>query len=62
MLNVLKKFTNKKIFLDLGHVGIFKKLMKYANLEKNQEKIIKNLIRSKSSSEIKNYLKRFRYQ
>ena len=57
MLNVLKKFTNKKIFLDLGHVGVFKKLMKYANLENNQEKLIKNLIRSKSSSEIKNYLK-----
>ena len=56
MLNVLKKFTSKKIFLDLGHVGIFKKLMKYANLEKEHEKKIKNLIRSKSSSEIKNYL------
>ena len=23
MIEVLKKFTNKKIFLDLGHVGIF---------------------------------------
>ena len=44
MLNVLKKFTSKKIFLDLGHVGIFKKLMKYANLEKEHEKKIKNLI------------------
>ena len=56
MLHVLKKFTNKKIFLDFGHVGIFKKLMSYANLEKDQEKLIKNLIRSKSSSEIKKYL------
>jgi len=56
MLNVLKKFTNKKIFLDLGHVGIFKKLMCYANLKKDEEKLIKNLIRSKSSSEIKKYL------
>ena len=57
MLHVLKKFTNKKIFLDLGHAGIFKKLMVYANLKKEQEKLIKNLIRSKSSSEIKKYLK-----
>ena len=56
MLHVLKKFTNKKIFLDLGHVGIFKKLMGYAKLDKDQEKLIKNLIRSKSSSAIKKYL------
>ena len=56
MLHVLKKFTNKKIFLDLGHVGIFKKLMGYANLKKDEEKLMKNLIRSKSSSEIKKYL------
>ena len=56
MLNVLKKFTRKKIFLDLGHVGIFKKLMHQANLDKEQEKLIKNLIKSKSGSEIKSYL------
>ncbi len=56
MIDVLKKFTRKKIFLDLGHVGIFKKLMTYSNLEKEQEKQIKNIIRSKSTSEIKKYL------
>ena len=56
MLDVLKKFTNKKIFLDMGHVGIFKKLITCSNLEKEQEKEIKNLIRSKSSSEIKKFL------
>jgi len=56
MLDVLKKFTKNKIFLDLGHVGIFEKLMRNAKLDKEQEKKIKNLIRSKSSSEIKNYL------
>tara|TARA_Y200000002_G_scaffold71953_1_gene56314 strand:+ start:253 stop:1287 length:1035 start_codon:yes stop_codon:yes gene_type:complete len=56
MIDVLKKFTNKKIFLDLGHVGILKKLISSANLEKYQEKEIKNLIRSKSSSEIKQFL------
>ncbi len=56
MLNVLKKFTNKKIFLDLGHVGIFKKLMAFANLEKEQEREIKNLIKCKSSSELKIFL------
>ena len=56
MIDVLKKFTNKKIFLDLGHVGIFKKLISCAHLEKEQEKEIKNLIRSKSSSEIKKFL------
>ncbi len=56
MLNVLKKFTMKKIFLDLGHVGIFKKLMICANLEKEQEREFKRLIGSKSSSEIKNFL------
>lgn len=56
MIDVLKKFTNKKIFLDLGHVGIFKKLISRAHLEKEQEKEIKNLIRSKSSSEIKKFL------
>ena len=48
--------TKQKIFLDLGHVGIFKKLMGYANLKKDEEKLMKNLIRSKSSSEIKKYL------
>ena len=34
----------QKIFLDLGHVGIFKKLMACANLDIEQEKEIKNLI------------------
>ncbi len=57
MLDVVKKFTRKKIFLDIGHVGILKKLIEFANLEKEQEKKVKKLIRSKSSSEIKEYLK-----
>jgi len=56
MLDTLKKFTSKKIFLDIGHVGIFKKLMSYAKLEIEHEKKIKKLIRSKSISEIKKYL------
>ena len=56
MLDTLKKFTSKKIFLDIGHVGIFKKLMSFAKLEIEQEKKIKKLIRSKSTSEIKKYL------
>ena len=56
MLDTVKKFTKKRIFLDLGHVGIFKKLMQSANLKSEQEKKIKELIRSKSSSEIKKYL------
>ena len=56
MLDTLKKFTSKKIFLDIGHVGIFKKLMSFAKLEIEQEKQIKKLIRSKSTSEIKKYL------
>lgn len=56
MLDIVKKFTSKRIYLDLGHIGIFKKLIKYANLEKNQENKIKELIKSKSSSEIKKYL------
>ena len=56
MLDIVKKFTKKRIFLDLGHVGIFKKLMQSANLKSEQEKEIKKLIRSKSSSEIKKYL------
>ena len=57
MLDTVKKFTSKKIFLDLGHIGIFKKLIKSANLENEQEKNIKNLVKSKSSSEIKKYLR-----
>tara|TARA_B100000989_G_scaffold163311_2_gene122009 strand:- start:3035 stop:4069 length:1035 start_codon:yes stop_codon:yes gene_type:complete len=56
MLDVLKKFTEKKVFLDLGHVGIFKKLISNVNMEIDQEKIMKNLIRSKSISEIKEFL------
>ena len=56
MLDVLKKFTDKKIFLDLGHVGIFKKLISNINMDIDQEKIIKNLIRRKSISEIKKFL------
>ena len=56
MLDTVKKFTKKRIFLDLGHVGIFKKLMQSVNLKSEQEKKIKELIRSKSSSEIKKYL------
>ena len=56
MLDTVKKFTKKKIFLDIGHVGIFKKLIKSANLENEQAKEIKKLIKSKSSSEIKKYL------
>ena len=56
MLDIVKKFTKKRIFLDIGHVGIFKKLIKCANLKIEQEKQIKKLIRSKSSSEIKKYL------
>ena len=56
MVETLKKFTSKKIFLDIGHVGIFKKLMSFAKLEIDQEKKIKKLVRSKSTSEIKKYL------
>lgn len=56
MLDIVKKFTNKKIFLDLGHVGIFKKLISSVNLKTDHEKQIKKLIRSKSGSEIKKYL------
>jgi len=56
MIDTLKKFTSKKIFLDIGHVGIFKKLMSFAKLEIEQKKQIKKLIRSKSTSEIKKYL------
>ena len=56
MLDTLKKFTSKKIFLDIGHVGIFKKLMTFAKLDIEQEKKIKKLVRSKSTSEIKKYL------
>ncbi len=56
MLDVVKIFSKKKIFLDLGHVGIFKKLINFANLKKEDEKKNKELIRSKSSSEIKKYM------
>ena len=56
MLDVVKIFSKKKIYLDLGHVGIFKKLMNYADLKKEDEKIIKELIKSKSSSDIKKYM------
>ena len=56
MLDVVKKFTVKKIFLDLGHVGIFQKLIDSANLNYEQKKRIKDLVKSKSSSEIKKYL------
>ena len=56
MIDVVKKFTTKKIFLDLGHIGIFRKLIESTNLENEQKKQIKKLIKSKSSSEIKKYL------
>jgi ATP phosphoribosyltransferase regulatory subunit len=56
MIDVVKKFTKKKIFLDIGHVGIFKKLISNIKLDNEKEKKIKSLIRSKSSSEIKKYL------
>ena len=42
MLDTVKKFTKKRIFLDLGHVGIFKKLMQSVNLKSEQEKKLKN--------------------
>ncbi len=56
MLDIVKIFSKKKIYLDLGHVGIFKKLINSANLKKEDEKNIKELIKSKSSSEIKKYM------
>ena len=56
MLDIIKIFTKNKVYLDLGHVGIFKKLMKFASLNKEDEKKIKELIKSKSSSEIKKYV------
>jgi len=56
MLDVVKIFSKKKIYLDLGHVGIFKKLINSANLKKDDEKNIKEIIKSKSSSEIKKYM------
>jgi len=56
MIDVVKKFTTKKIFLDIGHVGIFKKLISNINLDNEKEKKIKSLIKSKSTSEIKKYL------
>ena len=54
MLDTLKKFTSKKIFLDIGHVGIFKKLMDSTKLDNEKKLFIKNMIRKKSSSELKN--------
>lgn len=56
MLDVIKIFSRKKIFLDLGHVGIFKKLIDFANLKKDDKKKIKEIIKSKSTSEIKKYM------
>ena len=56
MLDVIKIFSRKKIFLDLGHVGIFKKLIDFANLKKDDKKKIKEIIKSKSKSEIKKYM------
>tara|TARA_B100001996_G_scaffold381004_1_gene369568 strand:- start:92 stop:1120 length:1029 start_codon:yes stop_codon:yes gene_type:complete len=56
MLDTVKIFSTKKIYLDLGHFGVFKKLINYASLQKDQEKQIKKLIRSKSTSEIKKYI------
>tara|TARA_B100000941_G_C28379220_1_gene486393 strand:- start:304 stop:894 length:591 start_codon:yes stop_codon:yes gene_type:complete len=56
MLDVVKIFSEKKVYLDLGHVGIFKKLINSANLKKEDEKNIKELIKSKSSSEIRKYM------
>ena len=56
MLKVLKKLTNKKIYLDLGHIGIFEKLMNSTKLENDKKSSIKKMIRTKSSSELKNYL------
>ena len=52
----VKIFSKNKIYLDLGHVGIFKKLISFSNLNKDDEKNIKELIKSKSSSEIKKYI------
>ena len=56
MLDIVKIFSKKKIYLDLGHVGIFKKLTTFASLKKDDEKKIKELIKSKSSSEIKKFM------
>ena len=56
MLDTVKIFSKKKIYLDLGHVGIFKKLTNLAGLNKENVKTIKEIIKNKSSSEIKNYM------
>ena len=56
ILDIVKIFSKNKIYLDLGHVGIFKKLISFSNLSKDDEKNIKELIKSKSSSEIKKYM------
>ncbi|MBH32604.1 MAG: ATP phosphoribosyltransferase regulatory subunit [Gammaproteobacteria bacterium] len=58
MINVLKSITGKKIFLDLGHVGIYKYLIEKGDISKNEKSDIFNLIKAKSSTELKNYIQK----
>ncbi len=52
MLATLKKCTNKPMYLDLGHVGIFRGLASYAELSEEQENSLFDMMQRKSVPEI----------
>jgi ATP phosphoribosyltransferase regulatory subunit len=59
MMETLDKTGVKDVYLDLGHVGIYKGLAKQAGLNKNQETELFNALQRKALAEIDTLLKSF---
>ncbi len=58
MLATLRKCTDKPMYLDLGHVGIFRGLAKYAGLSDEQEITLFDMMQRKSVPEISVFVKK----
>ena len=56
MLETLKLSGVKVPFIDLGHVGIYRELVKQAGLNKDQEAILFDCLQRKANTEISSYL------
>ncbi len=57
MLETLAKSGVASPFVDLGHVGIYRELVKHAGLDKEQEATLFDSLQRKANAEIADYLK-----
>jgi len=60
MLETLALAGVKNPFIDLGHVGIYRELVKQAGLNKDQESILFDSLQRKANTEISSYLKEWK--